>query len=204
VRWLFLKSDDVRTQLRRTRARRDNGGHRAGHRLGRSLSSWYGSRYRTYAPEGRHTDFASSDAVQISMPTSATSASRRNRQSLPNNSAPTALDRTRLILDAAPPADGAVSVVRWHPRDVHCEPGSRSRQPGAQVFATGGVYLGGRSPACGVGPGHRTPPRSFQRKGRFAALLARVPGPRHRLPRRDYRRRKPGFALARQRASAGL
>jgi glucokinase len=171
--------------------------------LGEAFLTWDGSRYRAYASEGGHADFAPSDAAQIGLLQYLRERHRDEHVSyervcsgvgIPNiyeylrdsdvaQESPefaqqlgAGADRTRVILDAAlhptEPCQLCVGTLDMFIAILGAEAGNLA----LKVLATGGVYLGGGIPL------HVLPAldkgrflEAFQRKGRFAELLARVP-----------------------------
>lgn len=171
--------------------------------LGEAFLTWDGSRYRAHASEGGHADFAPSDAAQIGLLRYLRERHKDEHVSyervcsgvgIPNiydylrdsgfaEESPelaqqlgTGADRTRVILDAAlhttEPCQLCIGTLDMFTAILGAEAGNLA----LKVLATGGVYLGG-----GI-PQHVLPAlvegrflEAFQRKGRFAELLARVP-----------------------------
>lgn len=169
--------------------------------LGEAFLTWDGTRYQAHPSEGGHADFAPTNPVQIGLleylleryehvsvervcsglgiphiydylrgrgiaPESAALAERLAR----------AADRTPLIVEAAlqPETPDPLSVATLETFvDVL---GAEAGNLALKTLATGGVYLGG-----GIPPRIRSVltsgrfMRAFQRKGRFAELLGRVP-----------------------------
>jgi glucokinase len=171
--------------------------------LGEAFLTWDGSRYRAHASEGGHADFAPSDAAQIGLlqylrkrqkdehvsyervcsgvgipniyeylrDTGSAQESRELAQRLGVGT-----DRTRVILDAAlhptEPCQLCSGTLDMFIAILGAEAGNLA----LKVLATGGVYLGGGIPL------HVLPAldegrfqEAFQRKDRFAELLAGVP-----------------------------
>lgn len=169
--------------------------------LGQAFLTWDGERYRAYASEGGHADFAPTNALQIGLLQylqerfGHVSYERvcsgigipsiydylRGRGDTSESPAlaerlATVKDRTPLIVEGAvrPGEPDALSLaaVQTFVEILGAEAGNLA----LKVLATGGVYLGGGMPL------HVLPIlkdgrllKAFQDKGRFAELLARMP-----------------------------
>jgi glucokinase len=169
--------------------------------LGEAFLTWDGSGYRAHASEGGHADFAPSDPTQIEL----LQYLRERYEhvsyervcsgiGIPNiyeylrdsgfgRESPefaevlgAGADRTRLILDAAlrPTAPCPLCIAAL---DIFIAVlGAEAGNLALKVLATGGVYLAGGIPLhvlAALDKGGVL--EAFQRKGRFAALLADVP-----------------------------
>jgi glucokinase len=169
--------------------------------LGEAFLTWDGSGYRAHASEGGHADFAPSDPTQIEL----LQYLRERYEhvsyervcsgiGIPNiyeylrdsgfgRESPefsellgAGADRTRLILDAAlrPTAPCPLCIAAL---DIFIAVlGAEAGNLALKVFATGGVYLAGGIPLrvlAALDKGGVL--EAFQRKGRFADLLADVP-----------------------------
>jgi glucokinase len=169
--------------------------------LGEAFLTWDGSGYRAHASEGGHADFAPSDPTQIEL----LQYLRERYEhvsyervcsgiGIPNiyeylrdsgfgRESPefaevlgAGADQTRLILDAAlrptAPCPLCVAALDIFLAILGAEAGNLA----LKVLATGGVYLAGGIPLhvlAALGKGGVL--EAFQRKGRFADLLADVP-----------------------------
>jgi glucokinase len=169
--------------------------------LGEAFLTWDGSGYRAHASEGGHADFAPSDPTQIEL----LQYLRERYEhvsyervcsgiGIPNiyeylrdsgfgRESPefsellgAGADRTRLILDAAlrptAPCPLCIAAVDIFIAILGAEAGNLA----LKVLATGGVYLAGSIPLhvlAALDKGGVL--EAFQRKGRFAGLLADVP-----------------------------
>jgi glucokinase len=169
--------------------------------LGEAFLTWDGSRYRTHASEGGHSDFAPNDATQIEL-----LRYLRERYGhvsnervcsgigIPNiyeflrdsgfakeepgfaERLGTGADRTRVILDAALRPDAppplCVATLDTFVAILGAEAGNLA----LKVFATGGVYLGGGIPVHARSALEQ--PRfleAFRHKGRMSEVLVSVP-----------------------------
>jgi glucokinase len=169
--------------------------------LGEAFLTWDGTRYRAYASEGGHADFAPTNPLQAGLLQSMWDrfdhvsfeavcsglgiphiyTYLRNRGAAPESpevmaQLATAADPTPVIVEAAlhptTPCPLCVATLDNFASILGAEAGNLA----LKVLATGGVYLAGGLPM-------RMIPlldaggfvRAFRRKGRFADLLARVP-----------------------------
>jgi glucokinase len=169
--------------------------------LGEAFLTWDGTRYRAYASEGGHADFAPTNPLQagllrslwgqydhVSFETVCSGLGiphiytyLRNQGAAPESpdvtaQLATAADPTPVIVEGAlhptTPCPLCVATLDTFASILGAEAGNLA----LKVLATGGVYLAGGLPM-------RMIPlldaggfvRAFRRKGRFADLLARVP-----------------------------
>jgi len=169
--------------------------------LGEAFLTWDGSRYGAHASEGGHTDFAPSDQTQdellqylrkrcghVSYERVCSGVGIPNIYEYLRDSGfaqesseiaeqlGAAADRTHVILDAAlhptHPCPLCVGTLDLFIAILGAEAGNLA----LKVLATGGVYLGGGIPLhvlSALDNGRFQ--EAFQRKGRFADLLADVP-----------------------------
>ena len=169
--------------------------------LGEAFLTWDGSGYRAHASEGGHADFAPSDPTQIELlqylreryehvsyervcsGIGIPSIYEYLRDSGFGRESPefaellgAGADRTRLILDAAlrptAPCPLCIAALDIFIAILGAEAGNLA----LKVLATGGVYLAGGIPLhvlAALDKGGVL--EAFQRKGRFADLLADVP-----------------------------
>jgi glucokinase len=169
--------------------------------LGEAFLTWDGSGYRAHASEGGHADFAPSDPTQIELlqylreryehvsyervcsGIGIPNIYEYLRESGFGRESPefaellgAGADRTRVILDAAlhptAPSPQCVAAVDIFIAILGAEAGNLA----LKVLATGGVYLAGSIPLhvlAALDKGGVL--EAFQRKGRFAGLLADVP-----------------------------
>ncbi len=168
--------------------------------LGEAFVIWDGRRYRTYASEGGHADFAPRDSLQIGL--LAHLRSRFDHVSyervcagpgIPNiyaylkehGVAPEPRSLAEQLRAASDPTPVIVAAALEEPPSALCRMAlemfvsvlaAEAGNLALKVLATGGVYLGGGIP-------RRILPMlageqflgAFQRKGRLAQLLAHVP-----------------------------
>lgn len=172
--------------------------------LGEAFLTWDGSRYRAYASEGGHADFAPSDAAQIGLLEYLRERCKNEHVSyervcsgvgIPNiyeylrdsgfaQESPevaeqlgaAGADRTRVILDAAlQPTEPCPLCIGTLDMFIAIL-GAEAGNLALKVLATGGVYLGGGIPQHVLSAlGKGRFLEAFQHKGRLAELLAGVP-----------------------------
>ncbi|MGI8915059.1 MAG: glucokinase [Chloroflexota bacterium] len=169
--------------------------------LGEAFLTWDGTRYRAYASEGGHADFAPTDLLQVGLLQSLWDRNdhvsfeavcsglgiphiytylrdRGSAPECPNVAAQlaTATDPTPVIVEAAlypsTPSPLCAATLDTFVSILGAEAGNLA----LKVLATGGVYLAGglpmrMIPLLDAG----TFRQAFQRKGPFADLLAQLP-----------------------------
>ncbi len=169
--------------------------------LGEAFLTWDGSRYRAYASEGGHADFAPTSPLQIELLRSL--QERFDHVSyervcsgigipvvyefLRGGGQPAESPTLRAQLDAAEDVTPLIVNAAMDPQTPDplsiaaielCVSvlGSEAGNLALKVLATGGVYVGGGIPPR-ILPflGHDEFLAAFQRKGRLGELLARVP-----------------------------
>lgn len=169
--------------------------------LGEGFLAWDGSRYHAYPSEGGHTDFAPINDVEIEL---LRYLMRKydhvsyewvcSGMGIPNiydfykdnDYAPEpewlaeqlsgAEDRTPVIVSAALAEDRDCALAEMTLRTFVSVLGAEAGNLALKVLATGGVYLGGGIPPR-ILPALKTEHfmQAFLRKGRFSALLERMP-----------------------------
>lgn len=169
--------------------------------LGEAFLTWDGNRFRAYASEGGHADFAPTNPTQAGLlqyllPRFDHVSYERVcsglgiphiydylRDSGSATESPTlamrlaaATDRTPLIIEEALRGNGASPLCTAALETFVEILGAEAGNLALKVLATGGVYLAGGIPPRilpALKDGRFT--RAFQRKGRFAEMLSRLP-----------------------------
>ena len=169
--------------------------------LGESFLSWQGSGYVAHASEGGHSDFAPTDERQIRLLQELLRrfdhvgvervcagigvpniySFLRDQEQIAENPAvarsiAAAKDPTKAIVDAGADPDGSSALCRATVEMLITVLSAEAGNLALKVLATGGVYLAG---GIAVRLVHMLQGaafmQAFKRKGRFEALLSRMP-----------------------------